>query len=266
MGGASLDLDAVRAAASKCAFVGVKYAVIEYHDSIGSTNDRAAVLAAEGVPEGSIVVAGAQEEGRGRLGKSWSSPTGGLYLSIVLRPDQAMLRRLPVTLLGGLAVAEAIDACTDLEAQLKWPNDVYVGGKKVAGILGELSRDEGVQRLVLGIGVNVGAVDLPEELSDTATSLAAHGEAPPLNEFLSQLLIRFEDHYTSVQRGGGVGILTSASARMPMLGTAVRINLPDRSLTGIASGLNQTGGLILELEDGTRDVFVAGEVEEVRPK
>jgi BirA family biotin operon repressor/biotin-[acetyl-CoA-carboxylase] ligase len=261
-----IDLEAVRRAAAWCRLVGQGDAIVDYHATIGSTNKRAFALADENAPEGSIVVAGSQTAGVGRLGKSWTSPPGGLYLSLILRPDVAMLRRLPVTLMGGLAVAEAIEATTQLTAELKWPNDVYVSGKKVAGILGELKRDV----LVLGIGINIGEPEggFPDDIKETAASLAslAEDQAPDPEAVLAELLKRFEDHYQSVRAGGGVGILSSASARMPMLGKPMRITLPNRTVTGIASGLNQTGGLVVELEDGTRDVFVAGEVEAVRPK
>jgi BirA family biotin operon repressor/biotin-[acetyl-CoA-carboxylase] ligase len=120
---------------------------------------------------------------------------------------------------------------------------------------------------VLGIGVNVSTplAELPEELRETATSIAAASETTPtLGELLRSLLTRFEEHYLMVRRGGGVSILSSASARMPMLGKQIRVRLPERSVTGVASGLNQTGGLVVEMEDARREVFVAGEVEEVR--
>lgn len=259
---ATLDLEAVHRAAAWCSLVGQGDAVVEYHESTGSTNDRAFELANEDAPEGSIVVAGRQEAGRGRLGKTWASPSGGLYVSILLRPDTAMLRRLPVTLLGGVAVAEAIEETTPLTTELKWPNDVHIDGKKVAGILGELKRDV----LVLGIGINIVEPKggLEGDAKDSAAFLSP--DPPKAEAVLAELLKRFEDHYQSVRAGGGVGILSSASARMPMLGKKIRIALANRTLTGIASGLTQTGALVVELEDGTRDVFVAGEVEEVRRK
>ncbi len=263
-----LDLEAVQRAAAWCTFIGKDTAIVEFHSTLDSTNQRAGELAREGAAEGSLVVAAQQQSGRGRLGKTWNSPVGGLYLTVILRPDQAMLRRLPVTLLGGLAVAEAIDATTELHAELKWPNDIYVGDKKVAGVLGELSRDAKGSVLLLGIGVNIAqpADGFGDELKETATSLAGNGETTSAESVLSEVLKRFEEHYQSVKAGGGVGILSSASARMPMLGKPVRLRLPERTLTGTASGLTQTGALVLELDDGTRDVFVAGEVEEVRPK
>ncbi|MBX3469939.1 MAG: biotin--[acetyl-CoA-carboxylase] ligase [Planctomycetes bacterium] len=243
-------------------------ATLEVHDELASTNDRATALAAEGAPEGSLVVARRQTAGRGRHGRPWASPPGGLYASLVLRPDEAMLRRLPATLLAGLAVAEAIDATTPgARAELKWPNDVHLGGRKVSGILGELTRDARGPLLVLGLGVNVSTdpAALPADLQATATSIAAAcGAAPGPEVLLGAFLERFEAHYDAVRQGGGATILAAASARMPALGKPVRVRLVDRVLEGTAAGLNATGGLVVEA-DGRRETVVAGEVEEVRP-
>lgn len=243
--------------------------VIEVHDEVGSTNDRAAALAAEGAPEGSVVLAARQTKGRGRHGRVWASPPGGLYFSLVLRPDDAMLRRLPATLLAGLAAAEAIDAVAPRDgarAELKWPNDVHLGSKKVCGILGELSRDAKGPLLVLGVGLNVTTdpAALPAELQDVATSIAAaRGRAPDAEALLAAFLRTFEQHYASVRRGGGATILAMASSRMPLLGKPVRVRLHDRVLEGAAAGLNATGALIIDI-GGRRETVVAGEVEEVR--
>lgn len=250
---------------------------LEVLPEVASTNDRAAALAAEGAPEGSLVVAARQTGGRGRLGRGWASPEGGLYLSLVLRPDDAMLRRLPATLLAGVAVAEAADRfLSGTRADLKWPNDVHVGGKKLAGILGELSKDARGHVLVLGVGVNV-ATDLaalPDDVRGLATSLShlrAHlgdGHVPPFEDVLVAFLERFTAHWGAVKRGGGATILALASGRMPLLGKPVRVRLPGRVLEGTASGLNATGGLVVEVrgEDGQprRETVLAGEVEEVR--
>ncbi len=243
--------------------------VLEVHDEVPSTNDRAAALAAEGAPEGALVVALRQTAGRGRHGRVWASPPGGLYASLVLRPDDAMLRRLPATLLAGLAVAEAIDEVAPgaPRAELKWPNDVFLGGRKVSGILGELSRDRTGSVLVLGLGVNVSTdpATLPPELQATATSIGAvRGQAPDPAALLGAILARFEAHYGLVRGGGGATILAAASARMPILGKPVRVRLMDRVLEGQAAGLNATGGLLVDA-GGRRETVVAGEVEEVRP-
>lgn len=263
MSESTLDAVKVRQATEGLQLIG-QNAPVEYYDRIGSTNDRVQEL-----PAGALVVAAAQEAGRGRRERTWASPPGGLYFSLQLRPEEKMLRRLPATLLGGLAVAEALDETAQVEAQLKWPNDVFLDGRKVAGILGELTRDSSGHRLVLGIGINVATPPeaFPDELKETATSVAAvTGQAPPLDQVLRAVLERFEAHYLAVQRGGGAYILSMACARMPLLGKPVQVKLIDRELKGTASGLNATGGLVVELASGERHVVVAGEVEEVRPE
>ena len=272
----ALPLDEAKArAAHEAALASARFPVsdpqIEVHASIGSTNDRVKELAAEGAPEGSMVVSLAQQAGRGRRGRTWSSPSGGLYFSLLLRPDDAMLRRLPVTLLGGLAAVQTLEE-HDVPATLKWPNDVHVHGRKVAGILGEMERDEAGHRLVLGVGLNV-ATDigaLPPEVAELATSVAAArgGTAPPPEALLEGFLGHFFTHYGAIRRGGGATILAMASARMPLLGQPITVRLsPEKRVSGIASGLSATGGLVLEHEDGLRrEVLLAGEVEEVRAK
>lgn len=262
-----LDQSGLQRAVSGLTLTGAAEAVRELHPSIGSTNERARELGEGGAPEGSLVVALSQAQGRGRLGRVWSSPAGGLYLSLVLRPDEAMLRRLPVSLLAGLAAAEAIDAQCGVRADLKWPNDVQVEGRKVAGILGELTRQgDGGHLLVLGIGVNlaVDMADLPPELQAVAGTLREAPRTPGPEGLLRELLSRFEAHYLEVRRGGGALALGQASARMPLLGKLVRVRLPGRTIVGTAVGLGATGALILSTEEGKREVVVAGEVEEVR--
>jgi len=272
----ALPLDEAKAQrAHEAALASARFTVsqpqIEVHASIGSTNDRVKELAAEGASEGSMVVSLAQEAGRGRRGRTWSSPSGGLYFSLLLRPDDAMLRRLPVTLLGGLAAVQTLEE-HDVPATLKWPNDVHVKGRKVAGILGEMDRDEAGHRLVLGVGINVETdlSALPEEVADLATSVAAArgGEAPAPEVLLQGFLEHFFGHYGAIQRGGGATILAMASARMPLLGQPITVRLsPEKRVSGIASGLSATGGLVLEHENGQRrEVLLAGEVEEVRAK
>ena len=261
-----LEEEAIREALAERTLVGAGSATIEVHPLLGSTNDRARELADAGAAAGSLVVARRQEAGRGRLGRAWASPAGGLYASILLRPDDSLLRLIPITLLAGLAVAEAIDAATGLRTDLKWPNDVQIGGRKVAGVLGELHRANGRNALVLGVGINVTGdpAELPEEVQATATSVAEHAPAPDFAALLGRVAERFEVHYEAVQRGGAGAILAAVSARMTLLGEPCRVRVADRVIVGKATGLDATGALLLELADGTTEVILAGEAERLR--
>jgi BirA family biotin operon repressor/biotin-[acetyl-CoA-carboxylase] ligase len=261
----SLDHAALQAALQGRAFIGKS---LEVHESIGSTNDLARELGLRGAPEGTVVLAQEQTGGRGRHGRVWSSPRGGLYCSIVLRPDDALLRRAPITLVGGLAASEALDVAARVATTLKWPNDVFLEGKKVGGILGELTTHAGGNVLVLGVGLNVDILPgaWPPEVRALATSiLAAKGRAPAIEEVFRHYVEHLEAHYDHLRKGGGPLLLSKAADRMPLLGGRVRVKLEDRTLEGQASGLNATGALVIALDDGKREVVYAGEVEEVRP-
>jgi BirA family biotin operon repressor/biotin-[acetyl-CoA-carboxylase] ligase len=148
---------------------------IEYRDETGSTNTEALRLALEGTPEGTVVVADAQTEGRGRLDRTWESPPSkNLYLSVVLRPDIPAVSASLVPLMTGVAVADVVSQHCPGRVRLKWPNDVLVGGKKICGMLTEMrTRGDRVEFLIVGIGLNVNMrkLDFPPGLRDTATSL-----------------------------------------------------------------------------------------------
>jgi len=155
--------------------------LLQYFETVGSTNDVAARLAEAGAPHGSTVVAGAQERGRGRMGREWFSPPGsGLYVSVVLRGTQARAGApadgaslaASVTLAAGVAIAEAIRRATGLAVEIKWPNDIVVGRRKLCGILAEaVAGPAGVEHAVLGFGINLRAASYPPNLAPRATSI-----------------------------------------------------------------------------------------------
>jgi BirA family biotin operon repressor/biotin-[acetyl-CoA-carboxylase] ligase len=261
----SLDRAALQAALQRRAFIGKS---LELHESIGSTNDRAKQLGAEGAAEGTVVLAEEQTGGRGRLGRAWSSPRGGLYCSILLRPDDALLKRAPITLVAGLAASEALDAAARVATSLKWPNDVLLDGKKIGGVLGELTKVKGGNVLVLGVGLNIdilpGAWN-PEVRAIATSILAAKGRAPAIEEVFRHYVEHLEAHYDHLRKGGGPLLLSKAADRMPLLRGRVRVKVEGKTLEGQASGLNATGALVISLDDGKREIVYAGEVEEVRP-
>jgi BirA family biotin operon repressor/biotin-[acetyl-CoA-carboxylase] ligase len=242
---------------------------LRVHEAIGSTNDAALEWAAAGAPEGAVVTADQQTRGRGRWNRSWHSPPGrSLSLSLVLRPRDPAQTALVTTLLG-VAVAEAIETAAGVAAGIKWPNDVVIGGRKVAGILVETrSPGDGVDAVVAGVGVNVswGPEEMPAELRDGATSLVAQGAGPlPRAALVAEILDSVELWYRrAATREGRREVVAAASARSTVLGHAVLLRRADGTLAeATARALLEDGSLQVEI-DGARVSVTAGEVERIR--
>lgn len=242
--------------------------------STGSTNEVALAWAAEGAksaPDGSLVVADEQTEGRGRWGRSWaSSPGKALMFSLVLRPKGLAPQRLGLlTAVMGVACAEAIGDLGPLAPTMKWPNDVSIRGRKVVGILFEtqlLGSEVGVA--VAGVGVNThwSLEEIPDELQESATSLAVELEEPPgRGEVLAAILDRFEPLYRGVVDGAGVdALLRRADELSELKGEPVEVTWRDgRVARGTAGSITATGALEVEIDGSVQEVDVA-EVTRVR--
>jgi BirA family transcriptional regulator, biotin operon repressor / biotin---[acetyl-CoA-carboxylase] ligase len=236
---------------------------------IDSTNTQAAVLAAKGAEEGTLLIAETQTGGKGRLGRKWFSPPGvNLYLSVILRPQINPGQATMLTLLAGIAVAHAIRERTRLTAHLKWPNDVLIGEKKVSGILAELTTDgQAIKYLILGIGLNVNleASMFPPEVSETATSLKIEsGQTVSRLEMLQTLVNQLERWYTLFLDQGPTPILKEYSRLSRTVGRQVRVACPDKVVEGEAIGLAPDGGLVLRKQDGTSITILTGDVIHLR--
>ena len=237
---------------------------IESHETIDSTQSRARVLAREGATEGATVIAETQTAGRGRLGRTWHSPAGmNLYCSIVLRPALAPAAVPQLALVAGLAVADAIEAVTALPVRIKWPNDVVIEDRKLAGILMEMDAElERVHYAIAGIGVNLNLPRdaWPPELRDRATSLAAESGRPvDRAAFAARLLAEFEVRYRQYL-GGGLGAMRADwEARSSLTQRTVTVAGPAGTLTGRVLGLGDDGALRLDV-NGREERVVAGEV------
>ncbi|MEM3737614.1 MAG: biotin--[acetyl-CoA-carboxylase] ligase [Candidatus Bathyarchaeia archaeon] len=235
---------------------------IHYFKEVNSTQDIAKRLASEGAREGTIVVAERQTNGRGRMGRDWFSPSGGVWLSIILRP-RFNPRIQGLTLLAGVAVARAIKRLYNLEAKLKWPNDVILNGKKVCGILAEVNAEmDLINYLVIGIGVNVN-VDLSSEkrLRETATSIKeVIGKESSRVDFLQILLEEFEHLYRLFAVEGFGSILNEWRGRSETLGALVSVTSVDEEFEGLALNVDGEGFLIVKLRDGSLKRVVAGDV------
>jgi BirA family biotin operon repressor/biotin-[acetyl-CoA-carboxylase] ligase len=237
---------------------------IEYFEHTDSTNTVARQLAAEGAVEGTVVIAEAQSKGRGRLGRTWvSPPLRNLYVSIVLRPPIAVVEAAQLTLVAGLATAEAVSEWAP-SATIKWPNDVVIDGRKIAGILTEMEADEGrVRFVILGIGVNLNAAaeDFPDELRDKATALcAAAGRFIDRTAFAERLLSCIEDRYTLFLARGFAAIRPLWERRSCLTGRSVQIDGGGQRCAGVVTGISDDGALLVRDAAGSEVRVVAGDV------
>lgn len=227
--------------------------------SCTSTSDLALGLARSGAAHGTIVVAGAQTAGRGRLGRVWASPPGRhLYLSAVVRCPRPLLERSALTLAVGVGLVDAVRAAGAGGAALKWPNDVVVAGKKLAGVLCEAAGDA----IVVGIGVNLaaGTDDLPPEVAARATTVEDAAGSPVERAGFERLLLgALEPWLDRFAAGGPAAIVGAWTARMAA-DLPLAIEQRGRRITGSAIGLDPDGALRLRGDDGVVHRVVAGEV------
>jgi len=228
-----------------------------FFSTVGSTNDEAALLATEGA----VVVADAQSAGRGRRGRTWFSPPGsGLYVSTVLAPARARdpRRATPLmTLAAGVAIAEGIHASTGLDVDLKWPNDLYASGRKLAGILAEAVGDV----VVLGYGINLTASAFPSDLRDRVTSLEGQtGLVPDRARVLVETLAALAVRYGDLLAGRFDAILDAWRVRAPAaLGARVTWTAGSNTRSGVTAGVDDDGALLVKT-DAELQRIVGGEV------
>ena len=233
-------------------------APIQHLFSCDSTNLLLKRMANEGAPHGSTVFAEEQTAGRGRLGRVWQSEAGGLYMSVLLRPDMMPYDAQTITLLAALAVLYAIGEETPLRPELKWPNDVLLNDKKVCGILTEISGTiEKVDWIVIGIGINVGQLQFPLEIQDMATSIAqCTPQCPPRALLAASILDMLFILYNQWMENGAADIIERILPYCSTIGKQVNYTKGREQLTGIATGIDARGRLII---DDSEYVF-SGEV------
>ncbi|MBL8922649.1 MAG: biotin--[acetyl-CoA-carboxylase] ligase [Myxococcaceae bacterium] len=242
---------------------------LHHFDSLPSTNAQAFELAQEGALNGEVVIAEAQTAGKGRRGRSWVSPAGkNLSMSVILKPEIAPTRAPELTLVAAVALAETLGEA-GAPALIKWPNDVQLEGRKVAGILTELSADtERVHFVVLGIGVNLNtaAADFPDDLRELATSVAImRGQPVPRALFTAALLTRLEAWLDTWQQNGFGPVRDRWKALSSILGAEVLVRSDSKELRGVAEDIDDSGALLLRV-DGRVERILAGDVEQVRPR
>jgi len=237
---------------------------IHHFYSIDSTMNEAARLAVAGVPEGTLVVAEEQTAGRGRLGRHWHSErASGLYFTLILRPPLSPAQAPVLTLLAGVALAEAIQEISQLAVDLRWPNDILIHEKKCAGILVEMTAEPlRVEHVLVGVGINANHQRIPAQLGADATSLALEaGRSFSRLELLISVLKRLEHYYNRFLEHGPAPVIErfeqiSSYAR----GKPVRVTDTASPLTGVTAGLTPEGILLIRRDDGQIERVLAGHV------
>lgn len=233
---------------------------VYYYPQVGSTNDVARELAADGAPEGTVVVADEQIRGRGRLARHWVAPANtSLLISVIFRPTLPPDQANRYLIACGLAVAETCEAAAGVRIDVKWPNDLLIDGKKLAGILAESSIEgEHLDWVIVGAGLNVHQVFTPTDpLSGRATSLRMEtGKEHDRATLLAQILARLNDWCARLDQSA---LIAAWRARCPMLGQPVQVETPDGILTGVAEDIDTTGALWLRDAEGQRHYLTVGE-------
>ena len=238
---------------------------IQVFEQTTSTNDVIEKLARDGVSEGVVVFAESQTKGRGRLGRKWISPERkGLWFSVLLRPDLRPQEATQLTVASATALRRAIAAETGLKPEIKWPNDILVGGKKVAGILTELSAElDRVRHIILGIGVdvNLDAGELPAELRKLATSLKMEsGEKISRAELAVAILQALDEDYARIGAGKFAAVADEWEAHCATIGKNVTVLIGDRKIRGRAESLDDDGALLVRTEHGHLERIIGGDV------
>jgi len=228
-----------------------------------STNVQANRLAEEGANHGSVIVAEEQTAGRGRRGRNWESPAGkNLYFTLLLKPDFAPDKASMLTLVMALAVRKGLKICLK-EVGIKWPNDLVINGKKICGILTEMTLEQGhIKHVIIGVGINVEEQDFAPELVDKATSVEAEcGIRLRKEMLLAEIMQAFEEYYENfVQNNDLTGLQEEYNACLINCDREVCVLDPKGAFRGIARGINSAGELLVEKPDGEVTCVYAGEV------
>ncbi len=237
---------------------------ILYLDEVDSTNTAAKKAAENGAVHGTLVVSERQTGGKGRRGRAWDSPREtGIFMTLILRPNMAPVHASMLTLVAALAVADGIRECTGAESLIKWPNDIVMSGKKVCGILTEMSADpDCINYVAVGIGINVNMEEFPEEIRGVAASIFTEtGKKTKRSLLISAVMAAFERYYEVFMKTTDMsGLLEDYNGKLANCGRTVRVLDPAGEYSGTAIGIDREGELLVEMEDTTVRRVLSGEV------
>ncbi len=240
---------------------------IYYFPELKSTNIIAkekVLHGAEGIDEGTLIIAERQSAGKGRLGREWFSPAGGIWLSIILYPRLSPSYISRITLMTAVAVVRAIKICTQIESQIKWPNDILINEKKVCGILTEMSAElDIINWVVVGIGINanIDHQDFPKDIQENTISLKeVSGKEISRVKLVKDFLREFKRYYEILKRREFFSILKEWKLNSHTLGRKIRVDMGEKIITGEAVDINEEGALILKKEDGELVKIISGTI------
>ena len=238
---------------------------VYYKEIINSTQDFIWQLGLEGAAEGAVVFAQAQEKGRGRIQRQWISPEGGIYFSLLLRPHFLFIREVPqITLLIALGCLRGIEKATGIKCSVKWPNDVFLKGKKLGGILCEINAEtDKIHFVVVGVGINVNTKDLPSQ----ATSLFLNLKKKLSQvEIAKRILEEIEICYCRAERVGFSGLLKEWEQFCFLWGKRVKVKVFNKRIEGEAVGIDKSGYLLLRRDNGFIEKISAGDITKLFPQ
>lgn len=237
---------------------------VRYFDTLDSTNICAKRMAEEGAPNGTLVIADRQTAGRGRRGRAWETPKGtAIAMTLLMRPQLRPEKASMLTLIMGMAVTKALNEIFDLECRIKWPNDVVWEGKKVCGILTEMSAEmNAIHYLVIGCGINANIMDFPEDLKEKAVSLKMiTGHEVDRAQIIQRSLEYLEKYYQKFEETSDMsGLMEEYDQMLVNIGEEVCVLDPTGEYRGRALGINAAGELLVQRENGETEGVYAGEV------
>jgi BirA family biotin operon repressor/biotin-[acetyl-CoA-carboxylase] ligase len=243
-------------------FIGRK---LHVYDTVSSTNDVARALALEGAQEGTVIIAETQTGGRGRMDREWFSPNGGLWFSIILKPETKAKEVLKITLAVGVAIAKALKRQFNLDVEVKWPNDVLANGRKVCGILTEsVTYGEAVKVVVVGVGLNanISLAKFSRSFRDSLTTLKEELKADvSLELLLCEILYHIEHEYAFFLKEEFARILSEWKALASFIGKEVEVTVFKENFSGLAEDVDAEGSLIVRLSDGSVKTISVGDVK-----
>jgi len=237
---------------------------IYFYDEIDSTNNEAKKKAEDGAKQGTLVIAECQNGGRGRRGKKWISPSGsGIWMSFVLKPAIHPYGASMITLVAALSVVSALKNIKGFECNIKWPNDIVANGKKICGILTEMSSElDAVNYVIIGIGININSTEFDEEISDIASSVFLEtGLTIKRSQVVADFAKYFEKYYSIFMQTQDMrGLIDEYNGLLVNVGREVKINNINSQFIGNAIGINDKGELLVKKQDGSVEKVIAGEV------